>query len=110
MTSKEKLCALYNQGLDDWEMSKETGLAFWTVVQWRRKNKLPPNKSTRAHRYSWEHQAIRMEKVLTPEECKIVKQFFSYCVMAKQNNPDASIGGLLKAFRDYLAKHEIKAV
>jgi hypothetical protein len=108
---EQKRIMLYNQGLSDTEIAKKCGVTSSAIAEWRLSRKLPKRK---------EHtdSGVPMEKALTPQQCRIVRQFLKTLVYAKNINPDLDLSDFIQQYRKILNgyitrrpyKHENKAL
>ncbi len=95
---EQKRMMLYNQGLSDIEIARKCGVALSTIAEWRLSRKLPKRKEYKEHTDS----GVPMEKALTPQQCRMVRQFLKTLVYAKNINPDLDLSDFIQQYRKIL--------
>lgn len=86
---EEKRMKLYNQGLSDKDIARATGESVVAIRYWRYKHNLTSNR----------RKKINIDKEFTPEQCKLVRQFFKYLLAAKKLNPSLDVGRFMEGYK-----------
>jgi DNA-binding XRE family transcriptional regulator len=85
---KDNRMELYREGLTDKEIAAKLDISKKTIVSWRHRNKLP-------------NCANRMETALTPDQCKVMRDFFRLLLTASDRNPgNVDVSRIINFYRE----------
>ena len=89
--------ALYNQGMNDRQIAAVVGVSRITITKWRERYQLPVNRKRKPERIPRQH--VPMERVLDPEQCQIMRQFFADLLTAAEHGR-VDVGKFMTIYRD----------
>ncbi len=87
---------LYKKGLSDGEIAEKVRCAAQTICSWRKYRKLSANYPR------GQTLGVPMEKVLTPEQCNVMRKFLRDLLRAHKVCGKIDIGSFLHEYRRYL--------
>jgi len=93
---KQQRLLLYKRGLNDREIGEIVGCSPAAIYDWRKRRNLPAN-DTRGQK-----RGVTMEKALTPEQCKVMREFLRALVTAHKYNERLNVGKFINRYRLYL--------
>ena len=99
LTEEEKdlRLKLYNQGLNDKEMSAAIYITIPSIIRWRRERGLPPNREVRKQYYT---NAVPYGEALESRQCPEMHKFLvCLIVLAKRQRGRVDTGSFIKEWR-----------
>lgn len=89
----------YCRGMTDRQIAEITGRSSSAVLQWRKRNKLPPNHTKRKN---WaKMKARRLQIARAPEkERRIIREFMSDLIRCARHCPEPDVRNFIKTWRN----------
>lgn len=87
---KKRRMELYEKGLNDREIAEIIGKKESAITDWRHRRKLEANSKNRL---------MPMQKVLTPDQCKVMRKFLLTLIKAYEMNSELDISHFMKEYR-----------